>query len=123
LSERARLSSHAEVQLSRGCPSIEEVLLMYEVCFKINGIEHCFPVPELIDIDLKPPDPNFQELELAIAVERLVEKVKPVVKETELTKALTAASTGFIQQVQKELPKGVELHKAEEQVQRQAKVA
>lgn len=93
---------------------------MYKMCFTINGVNHCFDIPVLIDIDPKPPDPNFPELELAIAVLQLVEKVKPVVRETELTRAITEASTRFIQQVRKELPKGVELTRVSEQEQRQA---
>lgn len=35
---------------------------MYEICFKINGVKHCVPIPQLVDIDPKPPDPNFPEL-------------------------------------------------------------
>jgi hypothetical protein len=96
-------------------------LFMYEICFYINGVKHCIPVPALIGPEIGPINPNYPELELAIAVEQLVERVKPVVRETELTKALTAASTRFIQQVQKDLPKGVELTKAKEQM--EAKVA
>ncbi len=93
---------------------------MYQMCVTINGVQHCFPVPALIDIGLSPPDPNFQELELAIAVEGLVEKVKPVVGETELTRTVSEASTRFIQKIQKELPKGVELTRVSEQRQRKA---
>ncbi len=93
---------------------------MYEICFKINGVEHCIPIPELIAIDLRPPDPNFPELELAIAVEQLVEKVKPVVGDTDLTRAITEASTRFIQKVQKELPKGLELNRMTRQQRKQA---
>ncbi len=26
---------------------------MYEICFKINGVEQCIPIPELIAIDLR----------------------------------------------------------------------
>jgi hypothetical protein len=93
---------------------------MYEICFNINGVKHCIPIPELINIDLKPPDPNFPELELAIAVEQLVEKVRPAVGETELTRAITDASTRFIQKIQKELPKGLELTRVTEQERKQA---
>ncbi|PYV70983.1 MAG: hypothetical protein DMG97_17690 [Acidobacteria bacterium] len=88
---------------------------MYKICFPIDGVTKCFDVPELIAIDLNPPDPNFLDLELAIAVERLVEKVKPVIGETEFTRTLTEASTVFIQKVQKGLPKGMELTRVSEQ--------
>jgi hypothetical protein len=93
---------------------------MYQICFYVNGVKHCVPVPAAIDRD--PVSPNWPELELATSVLQLVERVKAVVKDTELTRALTTASTHFIQQVQKELPKGVELT-ATKEVQTQTKVA
>jgi hypothetical protein len=96
---------------------------MYKMCLTINGVKHCFDIPVMINRDFRPIPPNFPELELAITVQQLVDMVKPAVRDTELTKALTVASTRFIQQVQKELPKGVELIEAEEHVQPQSKVA
>lgn len=87
---------------------------MYQMCVTINNVKHCFPIPVQIDLGVKPP-PNFPELELAIAVESLVEKVEPEIGETELTRAVSEASTRFIQKVQKELPKGVELTRVSEQ--------
>jgi hypothetical protein len=64
-------------------------------------------VPSLIDRDVikRPPPNNYPPFELAIAVLDLVS----VVPNSELSKQLTEVATQFIQQVQKGLPKGIEL--------------
>jgi len=89
----------------------------------IHGEKHCFPIPVLIEKVPKPIPPNWPDLELAVTVVQLVEDVKPAVRDTELTKALTAACNGFIQKVQNGLPKGVELSMADELMQPGTKVA
>jgi hypothetical protein len=82
------------------------------ICFTFHGVRHCFDVPLLIDKNVLhvPPPQNFPELELAVTVLELVNHVKGQVRDTPLTKALTQASSQFIQQVKQELPQGVELH-------------
>lgn len=80
---------------------------MYEFCINIGGQRHCFPVPLLIDIDkIHIPKPhNYPPFELAIAVLQLTNALPP----SELSKELSTVATRFIQNVQKELPQGVEL--------------
>ena len=83
---------------------------MFEFCITIQGVRHCFPVPTLIEKRaIKPPPPNnYPPFELAVSVLMLVEAVPS----SEFSKQLTDVATRFIQQVQKDLPKGVELHQA-----------
>jgi hypothetical protein len=80
---------------------------MYELCINIGGQKHCFPVPSLIDITkIHIPKPtNYPPFELAIAVLQLTEAIPA----SELSKELATVATRFIQNVQKELPQGVEL--------------
>lgn len=80
---------------------------MYELCINIGGHKHCFPVPSLIDVTkIHIPKPtNYPPFELAIAVLQLAQVIPP----SELSKELSAVATRFIQNVQKELPQGVEL--------------
>jgi hypothetical protein len=83
---------------------------MWEFCFTINGKRHCFRIPVLIpDIPHRPVPGNYPELELAIAVLQLVKVIQPAAKDSQLTKQLSEVAKGFIQQVQKGLPQGVEL--------------
>ena len=85
---------------------------MYEFCFTINGIRHCFELPLLIDRSVikRPPPNNFPQLELAATVLQLVE----VVGNNEFSKSLAAVATRYIEDVQKALPKGVELMKMQQ---------
>jgi hypothetical protein len=53
----------------------------------------------------------------------MVQFLKPIVKDSELTKSLSEASNRFIQQVQKELPKGVEITKTTALEGQEARVA
>jgi hypothetical protein len=80
---------------------------MFEFCINIGGHKHCFPVPSLIDITkIRIPKPtNYPPFELAIAVLQLVEALPA----SELSKELSAVATRFVQNVQKDLPQGVEL--------------
>lgn len=80
---------------------------MYELCINIGGHKHCFPVPSLIDITkIHIPRPtNYPPFELAVTVLQLVE----VLPASELSKELSTAATRFIQNMQKQLPQGVEL--------------
>jgi hypothetical protein len=52
---------------------------------------------------------NMPELELAVSVLQLVSAVQPSIPDSQLTRQLGEAATGFIQQVKKGLPQGVEL--------------
>ena len=80
---------------------------MYELCINIGGQKHCFPVPSLIDITkIHIPRPtNYPPFELAVTVQQLVNALPA----SELSKELSAVATRFIQNVQKQLPQGVEL--------------
>ncbi len=80
---------------------------MYELCINIGGQKHCFPVPSLIDITkIHIPRPtNYPPFELAVTVQQLVDALPA----SELSKELSAVATRFIQNVQKQLPQGVEL--------------
>ena len=88
---------------------------MWQICIKISGQRHCFPVPVLIEkIHLPGPGPvNFPELELATAVLQLVKAVEPHAAKSQLTKQLGEVATQFIQQVQKGLPQDVEFKQIE----------
>jgi hypothetical protein len=94
--------------------NIEGETTMWEICIVINGKRHCFPLPVLVEkFHIPGPGPvNFPELELATTVVDLVKSVQPRVGQSQLTKQLVDVSTQFIQQVQKGLPSGVELHEA-----------
>lgn len=83
---------------------------MYQICLQIGGKKHCFPVPALIDQSVirRPPPNNYPPFELAISVLDLVQAVPA----SELSKELTQVATRFIQEAQKDLPKGVELVEA-----------
>jgi hypothetical protein len=87
--------------------SQEKEIHMFEICITIAGQKHCFPVPTLIDQNVirRPPPNNYPPFELAVSVLMLVQAVPA----SELTKQLTQVATSFIQQVQKDLPKGVEI--------------
>jgi hypothetical protein len=78
---------------------------MYEFCFTINGVRHCFQIPRIIEVPHRPPPQNFPELEIAISVLEIVQLAKP----SEFTKQLATVSNAFIKQIQSGLPKGVEL--------------
>jgi len=84
---------------------------MWEICIRIHGRLHCFPVPELVqNIHIPGQGPvNFPEFELAAAVLKLVDAVGPITKGSALTKQLAEVATSFIQQVQKGVPEGVEI--------------
>ena len=80
---------------------------MFEFCMNIGGVRHCFPVPTLIDPNvIRIPKPhNYPPFELAVSVLMLVQAVPA----SELSKQLSEAAHGFINQLKRELPKGVEL--------------
>jgi hypothetical protein len=86
---------------------------MYQICVQIGGKRHCFPLPTLIDQSVirRPPPNNMPPFELALSVLLLVEAVPS----SDLSKELTQVATRFIQQVQKDLPKGVEVVEAKAQ--------
>jgi hypothetical protein len=88
---------------------------MWEICITIHGVRHCFRVPLLIEkFHIPGPGPvNFPELELAVSVLQLVEHVRANVKQPEFTTRLSEVALGFIQQVQKGMPQGVELKQME----------
>jgi hypothetical protein len=77
-----------------------------KICFKIGGRRYCFKVPLLVAIPIKPPEPwNFPQFDLAATVLELARVVGP----SELSKQLSDVCTGFIESVQKQLPKDVEI--------------
>jgi hypothetical protein len=78
---------------------------MYEFCINIGGHKHCFPVPSLIEKIHIPKPTNYPPFELAIAVLQLVNALPA----SDLSRELSTVATRFIQNVQKELPQGVEL--------------
>ena len=80
---------------------------MFEFCINIGGVRHCFPVPTLIDQNVirRPPPNNYPPFELAVSVLMLTQ----VVPASALSKQLNEVAHSFIQQLQKDLPKGVEL--------------
>ncbi len=86
---------------------------MYEFCINIGGVRHCFPVPTLIDQKMikRPPPNNYPPFELAVSVLMLAE----VMPASPFSKQLTQAAHAFIQQLQKDLPAGVELVKTQSQ--------
>jgi hypothetical protein len=86
---------------------------MYEFCITIGGVRRCFPVPTLIDRNVihRPPPNNYPPFDLAVSVLLLTEAAGP----SELSKQLNEVANAFIKQVQKELPKGVELMQTQAQ--------
>ena len=84
---------------------------MARICFTFNNVKHCIDIPLLVDREHlhRPPPPNFPELDLALSVLELVDFLKPQLKDSELSRSLTDVSTRFIQQVQRQLPTGVEI--------------
>jgi hypothetical protein len=83
-----------------------------KICIIINGKKHCFDVPLLVDRDIfkRPPPPeNFPELELAATVLEMVHFVGA----SELSKQLSDVATRYIGNLQKQLPKDVEIETAE----------
>ena len=75
-------------------------------CFTFGGKRHCFFIPLLVDHPFrKPPPNNFPELELAATVLEMVRVVGP----SELSKQLSDVATRFVGNIQKQLPKGVEI--------------
>jgi len=85
---------------------------MFEVCFRIGGHVHCFPIPVLgppVVIPHGPGPVNYPELELAATVMQMAEAVQHAVPESELTKQLTEVAGRFVDQVRAGLPDGVEL--------------
>lgn len=86
---------------------------MYQICVQIGGKRHCFPLVEMIDKSVihRPPPNNLPPFELAVAVLTLVQEVPS----SDLSKELTQVATRYISQLQKELPKGVELVEAKAQ--------
>jgi hypothetical protein len=86
---------------------------MYQICVQIGGKKHCFPLAEMIDKSVikRPPPNNLPPFELAVAVLTLVDTVPA----SDFSKELTQVATRFIQSVQKDLPKGVELVEAKAQ--------
>src|SRR5262249_6312397 len=93
--------------------NFREETAMYEFCFTIGGVRRCFQVPSLIEPSVIkfPPPHNYPQLDLAVSVLLLTEAAGA----GELSTKLNEAANAFIKQVQKELPKGVELHPAVEQ--------
>jgi hypothetical protein len=85
---------------------------MWQICIIIGGRRHCFPLPVLVEkFHIPGPGPvNFPELELATTILQLVKNIQPQLGQSQFAKQLTDVSTQFIQQVQKGLPTGVELH-------------
>lgn len=92
---------------------------MFEFCYTINGVRHCFPVAALIDnidrIIHRPPPNNFPEFDLAVTVLQLVQALQPAIGNSEFANKLEIVSRGFIKNVQEGLPKGVELHEVRPQ--------
>ncbi|HWA03946.1 MAG TPA: hypothetical protein VG819_10520 [Rhizomicrobium sp.] len=84
---------------------------MWEICITIHGVRHCFVIPLLVEkFHIPGPGPvNYPELELAVSVLQLIEHIRPNVKQAEFTDRLADVARGFIQQVQKGMPQGVEL--------------
>ncbi len=85
---------------------------MYQFCFMINGVRHCFDVPTLIDQQLirKPPPNNLPPFELAVSVLLLVDAVP----HSEFSNELRNVAQRYIQQIKNEMPKGVELVSAKQ---------
>ena len=80
---------------------------MSEFCFTINGVRHCFPLPMLVDPGhiRRPPPNNMPPLELAVTVLELVK----VAGDSELARELTSAANRYVEVLQRQLPKGVEI--------------
>lgn len=100
---------------------------MFELCYVIHGVRHCFPVAALIeDVDRiihRPLPNNFPELDLAVTVVQLVQALQPAIGNSEFAAKLESISRGFIRNVQEGLPKGVELHEVTPQAARAGQAA
>ncbi len=89
---------------------------MFEICIKIHGHVHCFPIPVLIDIDpLHPhgPDPrNYPVLDLAATILELSEQVKATASRTDMeyVNQITEASRAFVKNIEAGLPEGVNIN-------------
>jgi len=85
------------------------------VCMPVHGINHCFPIPNLVDdsyftqLHVGPGPVNYPELELAGTILSLVEVIDPQIKDKGFTKSLTDVANNYIQKVREGLPKEVEL--------------
>ena len=80
---------------------------MYQFCFMVNGVHHCFDVPVLVNpvnIHVPPPN-NYPPFELAASVMMLVDAVP----HSELSAELSQVAERYIAQVAKGLPEGIEL--------------
>lgn len=92
-----------------------EALKVMTMCMPIHDRTHCFRIPELVDNSyftkphIGPGPSNYPELELAGTILSLVEFINPQIKDKDFTKALTDISEKYIQKVREGLPKGVEL--------------
>ncbi|HTO83139.1 MAG TPA: hypothetical protein VMQ73_12930 [Methylomirabilota bacterium] len=86
---------------------------MWQFCITIGGKRHCFPVPVLVEKIHVPPPNNYPPFELAVTVLDLVKAVESVGAKSPLGDQLKQTATAFLDQVQKELPKGVTLHQTE----------
>jgi hypothetical protein len=83
---------------------MERKIYMFHICLKINGQQHCFDLPSLVDIH--PPHPNnFPELEAAVAILDIV----AVIPQSEFSQKLSRLANAHIEQVRQGLPAGVEL--------------
>jgi hypothetical protein len=78
---------------------------MNQFCITVGGQKHCFPVPLLVDQIHRPPPNNYPPFELALTVLELAKVAGP----SPLAKELTEVSTRFIEEVRKQLPKGVSI--------------
>ena len=82
-----------------------------KICITIAGKKHCFDVPLLVDLSAfkRPPPNNFPPFELAATVLEIVR----VAGRSELSKELSNVATRYIENLQKQLPKDVEIVTAE----------
>ncbi|MGA7670127.1 MAG: hypothetical protein WBW04_06880 [Nitrolancea sp.] len=88
---------------------------MFEICIRIHGKVHCFPIPVLINdpLHLHGPDPrNYPVLDLAATILELSETVKVSAsrEDMEFVNQVVEASRGFVKNVQAGLPEGVNLN-------------
>jgi len=82
-----------------------------KICITIGGKLHCFDVPLLVERSVikRPPPGNLPPFELAATVLEMTR----VAGRSELSKELSEVATRYIANLQKELPKGVEIKTAE----------
>ncbi len=89
---------------------------MFEICIKIHGHVHCFPIPVLINDDpfhLHGPDPrNYPVLDLAATILELSDRVKVSAsrEDMEYVNQITEASRAFVKNIEAGLPEGVSLN-------------